>query len=89
MRCRGHRGPWLFPVGAIFYSPPPDVSNCPRVLTPVPLGTSALLLSENRLEAPLAKIAQLLIQKLVLSCGDDREKGPGPGLRLFQEKYCL
>lgn len=54
----------------------------------MPLGTSALLLSENRLEAPLAKITQLLIQKLVLSCGDDREKGPRPGLRLFQEKYC-
>lgn len=48
----------------------------------MPLGTSALLLSENRLEAPLAKITQLLIQKLVLSCGDDREKGPRPGLRL-------
>lgn len=43
----------------------------------MPLGTSAFLLSENRLEVPLAKIPWLLVQKLVLGCGEDRKKAPG------------
>lgn len=42
----------------------------------MPLGTSAFLISENGLEAPLAKIPWLLVGKLVLGCGEDREKGP-------------
>lgn len=40
----------------------------------MPLGTSAFLISENRLEAPLAKIPWLLVQKLVPDCG---EEAPG------------
>lgn len=43
----------------------------------MPLGTSTFLISENRLEAPLAKIPWLLVQKLVPGCGEDREKAPG------------
>lgn len=43
----------------------------------MPLGTSAFLISENRLEAPLTKIPWLLVQKLVPGCGEDREKAPG------------
>lgn len=42
----------------------------------MPLGTSAFLVSEDRLEAPFAKIPWLLVWKLVLGCGEDREKGP-------------
>lgn len=43
----------------------------------MPLGTSAFHISENRLKAPLAKIPRLLVQKLVLGCGEDRKRGPG------------
>lgn len=43
----------------------------------MPLGTSAFLLSENRLEVPLARIPWLLAQKPVLGCGEDRKKAPG------------
>lgn len=45
----------------------------------MPPGTSALLISENRLRALLAKVPWLLFQELVLSCGEE-----GPGLRPLQ-----